>query len=164
MALNLSSSCLISLLSCCPTLPSHTVLSHWFINSSSLLVSKFLTSHHLFLTGEVVLDLSSTIADAPIYINGFFLRHLFKTDSELARTLQGHYLHSILGQLYKIVGWARVKSKWHIDPVYRVWSFCCIKIWVLICHSLHFLLLPHKSSYLSHPLTSLFLTHIPYSS
>ena len=58
----------------------------------------------LWQIGEVVLDLSSTIADAPIYINGFFLRHLFKTDLELARTLQGHYLHSILGQLYKIVG------------------------------------------------------------
>jgi hypothetical protein len=54
--------------------------------------------------GEVVLDLTSTISDAPVYINGFLFNHLFKTDAEFTATLQDHYLHSALGQLYKIVG------------------------------------------------------------
>lgn len=54
--------------------------------------------------GEVVLNLTSTISDAPIYFNGFFVPHMFKTESDVAKILQDHYLHSALGQLYKIVG------------------------------------------------------------
>lgn len=98
-----------------PSLPSASHAQRWgaqtqgaglLLGGGGSKVQGLFSTLSLFLwqIGEVVLDASSTIADAPIYINGFFLRHLFKTDAELARTLQGHYLHSILGQLYKIVG------------------------------------------------------------
>eukprot|EP01038_Epipyxis_sp_PR26KG_P006870 gene6870-9407_t len=66
----------------------------------------FYSSIGLFMwqVGEVVLDLTSTISDAPIYFNGFQVVHMFKTDSDVFKILQEHYLHSALGQLYKIVG------------------------------------------------------------
>lgn len=54
--------------------------------------------------GNVVLDLTSAVTDAPIELNCLQARHLFKTDSELTKTLQDHYLTSFLKQLYKIVG------------------------------------------------------------
>lgn len=64
------------------------------------------SSMSLFLwqVGEVVLDLTSSISDAPIFFNGFEAPHLFKTSADVTRILQDHYLHSALGQLYKIVG------------------------------------------------------------
>ena len=54
--------------------------------------------------GEVVLDLSASIADAPIVIAAINIEHLFKTNTELTKFLYQHYLTSILWQLYKIVG------------------------------------------------------------
>lgn len=54
--------------------------------------------------GEVILDLTSTINDAPIIFNGFSKSHMFKSSNEIIETLQSHYLNSALGQLYKIVG------------------------------------------------------------
>ena len=54
--------------------------------------------------GEVILSLTSTISDAPIFFHGFILENMFKSDSEVQRTLQEHYLHSAFRQLYKIVG------------------------------------------------------------
>lgn len=58
----------------------------------------------MWQVGEVVLDLTSTITDAPIKLNGLAVDHLFKTWTELASILQDHYLNSALGQMYKIVG------------------------------------------------------------
>jgi len=54
--------------------------------------------------GEVILDLTSTINDAPIIFNGFSKSHMFKSSNDIIETLQSHYLNSALGQLYKIVG------------------------------------------------------------
>lgn len=54
--------------------------------------------------GDVVLDLTSAVTDAPIVLNGLEVMHLFKTDVELAKTLQEHYLNSFMRQVYKIVG------------------------------------------------------------
>jgi hypothetical protein len=57
----------------------------------------------LWQIGTVALDLTSSISNAPIFFNGFEAPHLFKTSNDVARILQEHYLHSALGQLYKIV-------------------------------------------------------------
>lgn len=54
--------------------------------------------------GEVVLDLTSTISDAPIRLGVIQADNVFKTWSEFTSTLQSHYLSSALGQMYKIVG------------------------------------------------------------
>jgi vacuolar protein sorting-associated protein 13A/C len=54
--------------------------------------------------GDIVLDLTSAVTDAPIVLNGLEVVHLFKKDTELAKTLQDHYLNSFLMQMYKIVG------------------------------------------------------------
>ena len=66
----------------------------------------FFSAITLFLwqIGEVVLDLSASIADAPIVISMFGQDNLFKTNAELTTMLSSHYLNSILWQLYKIVG------------------------------------------------------------
>ena len=66
----------------------------------------FFSAITLFLwqIGEVVLDLSASIADAPIVISMFGQDNLFKTNNELTTMLSSHYLNSILWQLYKIVG------------------------------------------------------------
>ena len=65
-------------------------------NNSSKTQGLFSTlSLFMWQIGEVVLDLSSTIADAPIYINGFFLRHLFKTDLAMIRTLNGPLIFNV---------------------------------------------------------------------
>ncbi len=61
-------------------------------------------SFFLWQVGEVVLDLTSSISDAPIYFNGFQAAYLFKTALDIQETLLEHYLHNALGQLYKIVG------------------------------------------------------------
>jgi hypothetical protein len=58
----------------------------------------------LWQVGEVVLDLTSSITDAPIKLNGMTVDHLFKTWGEVSSILQDHYLNSALGQLYRIVG------------------------------------------------------------
>lgn len=58
----------------------------------------------LWQVGEVVLDLTSSITDAPIKLNGMTVNHLFKTWGEVSSILQDHYLNSALGQLYRIVG------------------------------------------------------------
>lgn len=58
----------------------------------------------LWQLGAVVLDLTSSISNAPIFFNGFEAPHLFKTQHDVTRIIQEHYLHSALGQLYKIVG------------------------------------------------------------
>jgi len=58
----------------------------------------------LWQVGEVVLDLTSTISDAPIFFHGYEESHVFKTDHEIARFLQDRYLHYAMWQLYKIVG------------------------------------------------------------
>jgi len=58
----------------------------------------------LWQIGEIVLDLSASIADAPIVISFFGEDNLFKTNAELTTMLSSHYLNSILWQLYKIVG------------------------------------------------------------
>jgi hypothetical protein len=57
----------------------------------------------LWQIGAVVLDLTSSISDAPVFFNGFEAPHLFKTTNDVTRILQEHYLHSALGQIYKIV-------------------------------------------------------------
>jgi hypothetical protein len=61
-------------------------------------------SFFLWQVGEVVLDLTSSISDAPINFNGFQAAYLFKTALDIQETLLEHYLHNALGQLYKIVG------------------------------------------------------------
>lgn len=53
---------------------------------------------------DVVVNLTSSITDAPINIAGHRLPYVLKTSNELSRTLLDHYLISGLGQLYKIVG------------------------------------------------------------
>lgn len=58
----------------------------------------------LWQVGEVVLDLTSTISDAPIFFHGYEESHVFKTDHEIAKFLQDRYLHYAMWQLYKIVG------------------------------------------------------------
>ena len=58
----------------------------------------------LWQVGEVVLDLTSTISDAPIFFHGYEESHVFKTDYEIAKFLQDRYLHNAMWQLYKIVG------------------------------------------------------------
>lgn len=58
----------------------------------------------LWQVGEVVLDLTSTISDAPIFFHGYEESHVFKTDYEIAKFLQDRYLHYAMWQLYKIVG------------------------------------------------------------
>jgi hypothetical protein len=57
----------------------------------------------LWQIGAVVLDLTSSISNAPVFFNGFEAPHLFKTTNDVTRILQEHYLHSALGQIYKIV-------------------------------------------------------------
>lgn len=58
----------------------------------------------LFQVGEVVLDLTSTVDNAPIMLNGLIVPNLFETEEKLFGILQGHYLNSALRQLYKIAG------------------------------------------------------------
>lgn len=58
----------------------------------------------MWQVGEVVLDLTSSISDAPLSFNGFVAPHLFKSEVEVAKRLQEHYLHWAYFQLYKIVG------------------------------------------------------------
>ena len=64
------------------------------------------SSLHQFMwqVGEVVLDLTSTIQDAPIRLRDITVDHLFKTWGEVRSILQDHYLNSALGQMYRIVG------------------------------------------------------------
>jgi hypothetical protein len=64
------------------------------------------SSVHQFMwqVGEVVLDLTSTIQDAPIRLRDITVDHMFKTWGEVRSILQEHYLNSALGQLYRIVG------------------------------------------------------------
>ncbi|KAJ1408054.1 hypothetical protein B484DRAFT_436347, partial [Ochromonadaceae sp. CCMP2298] len=47
--------------------------------------------------GEVVLDLTSTISDAPISFHRYEESHVFKTDTEIAKFLQDRYLHYAIG-------------------------------------------------------------------
>jgi hypothetical protein len=56
------------------------------------------------LIGEVVLDLTSSISDAPIMLNELHANHMFKTAPDIILTLQEHYFNSALSQIYKIVG------------------------------------------------------------
>ena len=61
-------------------------------------------SSFLYQVGEVVLDLTSTITDSPIKLNGLTNTHMFETWDTIFVTLQGHYLSAALSQMYKIVG------------------------------------------------------------
>ena len=58
----------------------------------------------LLQVGEVVLDLTSAVDNAPIMLNGLYVPNLFETEAKLGAILQGHYFTSALRQLYKIVG------------------------------------------------------------
>ena len=58
----------------------------------------------LWQVGEVVLNLTSTIRDAPIFFTEFKNESLFQSEADIIKTLQDHYVHTALGQLYKIVG------------------------------------------------------------
>lgn len=61
-------------------------------------------SSFLYQVGEVVLDLTSTISDSPIKLNGLTNTHMFETWDTIFVTLQSHYLSAALSQMYKIVG------------------------------------------------------------
>ena len=58
----------------------------------------------LLQVGEVVLDLTSAVDNAPIMLNGLEVPNLFETEAKLGTILQDHYFTSALRQLYKIVG------------------------------------------------------------
>ncbi len=61
-------------------------------------------SAFLWQVGEVVLDLTSTISDAPIYVEEIDRSHLFYVHSEFSKMLQSHYFQQLLACLYKIIG------------------------------------------------------------
>jgi hypothetical protein len=65
-----------------------------------------LSTFRMFLwqVGEIVLDLSSTISDAPVYINGLIGSHMFETGNDLSKRLESHYFQYLMRQVYKIVG------------------------------------------------------------
>lgn len=54
--------------------------------------------------GEVVIDLSSSISDAPIRINQYSEHHIFLTEQEFSKRLQNHYFQFLMQGVYKIVG------------------------------------------------------------
>ncbi len=54
--------------------------------------------------GEVVIDLSSSISDAPIRISQYSEHHIFLTEHEFSKRLQSHYFQYLMQQVYKIVG------------------------------------------------------------
>ena len=53
---------------------------------------------------EVILDLTSSVSDAPIKLNCIKVENMFQTKSEVISRLQEHYFNAALGQLYKILG------------------------------------------------------------
>jgi len=56
------------------------------------------------MVGDVALDITSSIADAPISFPVYKRNTIFETENEVNKRMRQHYLYAALTQLYKIVG------------------------------------------------------------
>ena len=65
-----------------------------------------MSSVQLFFSmlGEVALDISSSIKDAPISFSEFHKVDILETESEIHKRLRTHYLYRALTQLFTIAG------------------------------------------------------------
>jgi hypothetical protein len=83
----------------------HSIANKTTTNPKSLVEIKsknaFLTSFTSFMKqiGELLLDLSSNITRAPIYIHSTNYDHLLTSEPEISRILKNFYFHSIVTQV-----------------------------------------------------------------